>query len=187
MTATKERWMLLGTLVLAVLVTFCFAMPNYKTATTNVEESKRLEDRINKLERRQIEVQNLRDEYESLASQVENVYKKVPASPDTAQIVQALSLEVDGVHVLDQSFVAGTLTKKTAIQEDVFSAQPLAITMEADFNSIFRVIRLAETMGRLIRVSSVRITRPEREADSRSVTLEAAIGIHASFNPMESH
>ena len=66
MTARKERWMLIGTFVLAVLVTFCFAVPNYKTATTNVEEARRLEDRINKLERRQVEVQNLREEYDAL-------------------------------------------------------------------------------------------------------------------------
>ena len=187
MSATKERWMLICTFALLVLVLFCFAIPNYKIANNNVQEAKRLEDRINKLERRQIEVSQLREECEQLASEVKSTYKNVPLSPDAAQIVQALSLDVDGMHVLDQSFVAGTLIKKTAVQEDAFSVQPLAITMEADFNSIFRVIRLAETMGRLIRVSSVRITRPEREADSRSVTLEAAIGLHASFNPMESH
>ena len=187
MSAIKERWMLICTFALLVLVLFCFAIPNYKIANNNVQEAKRLEDRINKLERRQVEVSQLREECERLANEVRSTYKNVPLSPDTAQIVQALSLDVDGMHVLDQSFVAGALTKKTAIQEDVFSVQPLAITMEADFNSIFRVIRLAETMGRLIRVSSVRITRPEREADSGSVTLEAAIGLHASFNPMESH
>ncbi|MBC8203472.1 MAG: type 4a pilus biogenesis protein PilO [Planctomycetes bacterium] len=186
MTATKERWMLIGTFVLAVLVMFCFAIPNYKTATTNVEEAKRLEDRINTLERRQVEVQNLRDEYESLVSQVEIDYKKVPAAPDTAQIVQALSLEVDGVHVLDQSFVAGSTTNQTT-SEDSFSVQPLAITMEADFESIFSVIRQAESMGRLVRVSSVRITRPTGKTDSASAILEAAVGLHAPFNPMEGY
>ncbi|HJN71259.1 MAG TPA: type 4a pilus biogenesis protein PilO [Phycisphaerales bacterium] len=183
MTARKERWMLIGTFVLAVLVTFCFAVPNYKTATTNVEEARRLEDRINKLERRQVEVQNLREEYDALVLQVENEYKKVPASPDTAQIVQALSLEVDGMHVLDQSFVAGSTNNQT--KSGAFSVQPLAITMEADFESIFSVIRQAESMGRLVRVSSVRITRPDRDADSSSAILEAAVGLHAPFNPME--
>jgi Tfp pilus assembly protein PilO len=184
MTASKERWMLIGTFILAVLVTFCFAMPNYKTATTNAEEAKRLEDRINKLERRQIEVQKLRDEYESLALQVENEFKKVPTSPDTAQIVQALSLEVDGQLVLDQSFVAGTSTNQQT-DRDSFFVQPLAITMEADFDSIFSVIKQAESMGRLIRVSSVRIKRAGRKSDSSSATLEAAVGLHVPFNPME--
>ncbi len=186
MTATKERWMLIGTFVLAVLVMFCFAVPNYKTATTNVQEAKRLEDRINTLERRQVEVQNLRDEYESLVSQVETDYKKVPAAPDNAQIVQALSLDVDGVHVLDQSFVAGSTTNQKTT-EDSFSVQPLAITMEADFESIFAVIRQAESMGRLVRVSSVRIAQPGRNTDSDPTILEAAVGLHAPFNPMEGH
>jgi hypothetical protein len=186
MTATRERWMLIGTLVLAVLVVFCFAVPNYKTASVNIDEAKRLEDRINKLERRQVEVQNLRDEYDSLVFQIENEYKKVPSSPDTAQIVQALSLEVDGVHVLDQNFVAGSTNNRTT-SESSFSVQPLAITMEADFDSIFSVIQQAESMGRLVRVSSVRISRSERKADSASATLEAAVGLHAPFDPMEGH
>jgi hypothetical protein len=59
--------------------------------------------------------------------------------------------------------------------------------MEADFDSIFSVIQQAESMGRLVRVSSVRISRSERKADSASATLEAAVGLHAPFDPMEGH
>ena len=163
MTAVKERWMLIGTFTLAVLVLFCFAMPNYKTATFNAEEANRLEDRINKLERRQVEV------------------------PNTAQIVQALSLEVDGVHVVDQSFVAGSNTSKASKIEDSFFVQPLAITMESNFNSIFSVIQQAESMNRLIRISSIRISRPERDADHATVMLKATVGLHAPFDPLEAH
>jgi len=185
MSAAKERWMLLGTFVLVVLVLFCFAMPNYKTATFNAGEASRLEDRINKLERRQVEVQQMREEYETLVSQVHGEYKNVPGSPGTAQIVQALSLEVDGVHVVDQSFVAGSKSNKINKNEDAFFVQPLAITMEADFNSIFSVIEQAETLNRLIRVSSIRISRSERDADTTSVMLEAAVGLHVPYDSVE--
>ena len=187
MTAVRERWMLIGTFTLAVLVLFCFAMPNYKTATFNAEEANRLEDRINKLERRQVEVQQMREAYETLVSQVQAEYKHVPVLPNTAQIVQALSLEVDGVHVVDQSFVAGSTTIKASKIEDSFFVQPLAITIESNFDSIFSVIQQAESMNRLIRISSIRISRPERDADHATVMLKAAVGLHAPFDPLEAH
>lgn len=186
MSAIRERWMLFGTFVLAVIVMFCFAWPNYREAKINEDEALRLENRINRLERRQVEVQKMRESYESLEQQVHAEYKDVPTSPDTAKIVQELSYEVDGVHVLDQSFVAGsTLGKNTEGNKECFSVQPLAITMEADFDSIFSVIRKAESMKRLIRVSSVRIKRSERDADNATSTLDAAIGLHAPYEPME--
>lgn len=185
MTAMKERWMLIGTFTLAVLVMFCFAMPNYKTATFNTGEANRLEDRINKLEKRQVEVQQMRESYETLASQVQAECKRVPKTPNTAQIVQTLSLDVDGLHVVDQSFVAGANSVKSNETEDSFFLQPLAITMEADFDSIFSVIQQAESMNRLIRISSIRISRPEREANRSTVMLEAAVGLHAPFNYLE--
>ena len=129
----------------------------------------------------------MREAYESLVSQVQAEYKHVPVLPNTAQIVQALSLEVDGVHVVDQSFVAGSNTSKASKIEDSFFVQPLAITMESNFNSIFSVIQQAESMNRLIRISSIRISRPERDADHATVMLEAAVGLHAPFDPLEAH
>ena len=137
MSAAKERWMLVGTFALAVIVIFCFAWPNYRNATINEDEAKRLEDRINRLERRQVEVQQMRVAYESLAEQVREKYKRVPQSPETATIVQTLSLDVEGVRVLDQSFVAGSISSNnTATSEGSFLVQPFAITMKADFDSI---------------------------------------------------
>lgn len=188
MSAVKERWMMIGTFTLAVIVVFCFALPNYRTARTNVNEAGRLEDRISKLERRQVEVDQMRTAYEALEQQVQDRYKQVPRSPDIAQIVQALSMEVDGVHVMDQSFVAGSSSNRTTYSgTDSFSVQPLAITIEADFNSIFSVIRKAESMDRLIRVGSIRMSRQVNEALGMATTLEAAVGLHAPFDPKEDH
>jgi len=188
MSAAKERWMMIGTFTLAIIVVFCFAWPNYRTARTNVEEAGRLEDRISRLERRQVEVGQMRSTYKALEQRVQDRYKHVPTSPNTAQIVQVLSLDVDGIHVLDQSFVAGSTSKRTTYSgEDMFSVQPLAITIEADFNSIFSVIRKAESMDRLIRVSSIRISSQPSENLGVATTLEAAVGLHAPFDPREDH
>jgi hypothetical protein len=100
-----------------------------------------------------------------------------------SQIVQALSLEVDGQKVLDQSFTSGNSSLRTASNE--FSVQPLAVTLHADFESIFSVIQNVESMNRLVRVSSVRVNRREAEADSSLPALEAAIGLHAMYDGVE--
>ncbi len=183
MTATRERWMLFGTFVLSVLFVCFFIVPNYQNADRATEETSNLEARIQQLELRQAEVEKMRTEYQALRQQVNSDCKRVPSTPDMSQIVQALSLEVDGQKVLDQSFTSGNSTLKTA--KDEFSVQPLAVTLNADFESIFSVIQDVESMNRLVRVSSVRVTRREAEADQSLPALEAALGLHAMYDGVE--
>ena len=80
-----------------------------------------------------------------------------------------------------------TLFPYTTLFRSSFFVQPLAITMESNFDSIFSVIQQAESMNRLIRISSIRISRPERDADHATVMLKAAVGLHAPFDPLEAH
>ncbi len=183
MTATVERWVLLGTFVLSTLFVCFFIVPNYKSAKQSAHESKNLEARIQQLELRQAEVESMRFEYQNLEKQVERECKQVPSSPDMSQIVQALSLNVDGLKVLDQSFTSGTPSSKRTDGE--FAVQPLAVTLLADFDSIFSVIQSVESMDRLVRISSIRVTRKEAEADVSAPALEAAIGLHAMYDIME--
>ena len=183
MTATIERWMLLGTFVLSVLFVSFFILPNYKSAKLSSKEANSLEARIQQLELRQTEVAKMRSQYQDLKKQVEAECKRVPSTPDMSQIVQALSLNVDGHKVLDQSFTSGTTSMEGA--ERKFSVQPLAVTLYADFESIFSVIQNVESMDRLVRISSVRITRKETESDVLAPSLEAAIGLHAMYDIAE--
>ncbi len=183
MTATIERWVLLGTFVLSTLFVCFFIVPNYKSAKLSANESTNLESRIQQLELRQAEVESMRSDYQNLIKQVETECKYVPSSPDMSQIVQALSLNVDGLKVLDQSFTSGTLSSKRI--EGEFSVQPLAVTLLADFDSIFSVIQSVESMNRLVRISSIRVTRKEAEADASTPALEAVIGLYAMYDIME--
>jgi len=183
MSATRELWMLVGTFVLSVLFVCFFIVPNYQSAEQAMFESTNLETRIQQLELRQVEVEQMRSDYNDLKRQVTAECKLVPLTPDMSQIVQALSLEVDGQKVLDQSFTAGMTSLKP--KRDGFSVQPLAITLHADFDSIFSVIQNVESMNRLVRVSSIRLTRKESEADISTPALEAAIGLHAMYNNEE--
>ena len=183
MTATRELWMLIGSFVLSALFVCFFIVPNYKSAEQATVESVNLEVRIQQLELRQVEVEKMRSDYQSLKNQVNAECKRVPSTSDMSQIVQALSLEVDGHNVLDQSFTSGMTSMKPS--GEGFSAQPLAVTLHADFDSIFSVIQNVESMNRLVRVSSVRMTRKESDANVSAPALEASIGLLAMYNTVE--
>jgi len=183
MTATREIWMLFCTFVLTILFVCFFILPNYKSTDQAVIETVKLEARIEQLELRQFEVEQMRVDYQSLKHQVSEECKIVPTTPDISQIVQALSLEVDGHEVLDQSFTAGSASMKPTTVG--FSVQPLAVTLHAQFDSIFSVIQDVESMNRLVRVSSLRVTRKETQSDEFAPALEAAIGLHAMYDMME--
>tara|TARA_B100000959_G_scaffold196610_1_gene205583 strand:- start:73 stop:630 length:558 start_codon:yes stop_codon:yes gene_type:complete len=183
MTATRELWMLFGTFVLSVLFVCFFIVPNYKSADQASIEGSFLEARIQKLELRQAEVEKMRIDYEDIKQQINEECKLVPSTPDMSKIVQALSLEVDGFNVLDQSFTAGSTTMKQS--GEGFSVQPLAVTLHANFSSAFSVIQNVESMNRLVRVSSIRLTRKESEQDITAPLLEAAIGLHAMYDLVE--
>ena len=120
-------------------------MPNYKSADYASIEASNLEARIQKLELRQAEVEKMRIGYQDIRRHVNGECKLVPSTPDMSKIVQALSLKVDGQRVLDQSFTAGSTSMKPPTEG--FSVQPLAVTLHADFESIFSVIKNVESMN----------------------------------------
>jgi Tfp pilus assembly protein PilO len=173
--------MLAGTLLLTGLFVCFFIVPNYNIVTHASSEADVLEDRIEQLQRRQVEVEQMHRDFLEMQQKVQDKCKKVPTSPDMSQIVKSLSLEVDGRHVLDQSFTAGSITSHQKL-ENVFEVQPLAVTLHADFGSIFTVIENVESMDRLVQISSVRVSRKEADADETSPILEAAIGLHAMYD-----
>ena len=183
MTASKEKWMLFSMFVLAVLFVTFFIFPNYQEAGNANAEANGLEESIEQLERRQAEVEELRNELIELEAYARDECKYVPDSPDMSSIIKTLSLDIDGYKVVDQSFTAGVAPKQQ--NQDHFMMQPLAVTMQSDFDSIYNIIQNVETMNRFVKISSLRITRSEKEASIEAPTLDAAIGIHAMYDTME--
>ena len=181
MTATRERWMLAGTLLLTILFVCFFIVPNYNIVAHASSEADVLEDRIEQLQLRQVEVEQMHRDFKAMQAKVHDKCKQVPSTPDMSQIVKSLSLEVDGRHVLDQSFTAGSITSHPKL-ENVFEIQPFAVTLHADFGSIFTVIENVESMDRLVQISSVRVSRKEADADETAPVLEAGIGLHAMYD-----
>ncbi|MBI69142.1 MAG: hypothetical protein CMJ38_03845 [Phycisphaerae bacterium] len=183
MSASKEKWMLFSTFVLVVLFVTFFIFPNYQEANSANAEAQSLEESVEQLERRQAEVEELRNELIELEAYVQDECKFVPDSPDMSSIIKSLSLDIDGYKVVDQSFTAGVAPKQQS--HDNFMMQPLAVTMQSDFSSIYNIINNVETMNRFVKISSLRITRSEKEASIEAPTLDAAIGIHAMYDAME--
>ena len=184
MTATRERWMLVVTLLLTILFTSLFIAPNYNVALHASSESDVLEARIEQLHRRQVEVEQMYLDFKAMKKQVQDECKHVPSTPDMSQIVKTLSLDVDGRYVLDQSFTAGPIVAQPQ-EGNAFVVQPLAVTLHAGFEEIFSVIKNVESMNRLVQVSSVRMSRKQADADETAPVLEAAIGLHAYFDMEE--
>ena len=184
MTATRERWMLICTFLLTALFVFSFIAPNYNVASHASSESNILDGRIEQLQLRKVEVEKMRLDLKSMKSKIEEKCKLVPSTSDMSQIVKALSLEVDGHHVLDQSFTAGLITGHPKMN-NVFEAQPLAVTLNADFESIFTVIQNVESMNRLVQISSIRISRDESAVDETTPLLEASMGLNAMYDMEE--
>lgn len=185
--STKKHCLLVAGAVAFVLLAggLAFVWPSYR-------QTKAIDDQVGRLQRK---IDGLAGETETLVRlvrdvgeaqrQVDEELKQVPAAPEIASLMPQLSLPVDGERVLDQTFNAGNPVEAVPGDPDAPQAVPVIIEMQATFDSIFAILRAAETMDRLIRVTSVRIAceRPDEEQDQDILT--ASIGLDAIYDPSE--
>lgn len=185
MNVSKEKWVLIFLFALATSFIVLFIVPNYKKAGVASKEASELKLRIAQLERRQVEVNNLRAELEALRLYVDSTCKEVPKVPGMSRIVQELSLDIDGKEVADQSFTSGAIQSQKLGQ--AFQMQPLAISMKANFDSIYSIIKKVEYMNQFVQIGSLQITRSEGDVNLEAPFLHAAIGLRALYDSKEMH
>jgi hypothetical protein len=161
----------------------------------NYEESKRLNtqiaslySRMNSFARQAERVDVLARGVRALERQVNAELKLIPATPDAELLIGKLSLPIDGHTILDQTFTTGQAGSAAPGTPIAAQALPLSVEMQAEFEAIFATLRLAETMDRLVRVTSVRVERdPQaraKEEDSvNRPLLMASIGLEAVYEP----
>jgi hypothetical protein len=91
---------------------------------------------------------------------------------------------VDGANVRDQMFDAGD--PKDAVYGSELSTQvtPLTIDMEARFDAVFALLRTAESMDRLLRISTVQVVCNRVDEDDEPFT-KATVVLEAVYNPPE--
>ena len=133
------------------------------------------------------EMAQLRAESQELAGHKTGL-KKIPASKsaDVAGLIGLLSLPADGVNVFDQTFLRGEPKEAVPGTDSPYRAQPLTIDMQARFDAIFRLMQMAESQDRLLRVTSVSIVAERRGDENQpqgQPLAKATVVVEAIYEP----
>ncbi len=175
-----------GLVVIVLLGGAVLVWPSNREAGVLTEQIARLQKKITALSIRNKQVAQLDREVKEAARRRDAQCKRIPTSPQIADLIGRLSQEVDGVTVRDQRFTAGEPYAATIGVESAVRAAPLTVDMVARFDSVFALIRAVETMDRLVRVALVRLHRPREADDTEDGPLVAAtIRLEVVFEPLQ--
>jgi Tfp pilus assembly protein PilO len=174
-------------LALALVVSLgglLLAWPAYRKAATLNNQTKELRAKGERYDLQAAEIAQLSADLEEATRRVETRLKLIPETPDIAGLMRVLSLAVDGSNVRDQMFDAGD--PKDAAPGSDLSAQvtPLTVDLEARFDAVFALLRAAESMDRLLRVSSIRVVS-NRPDDEDNAFTKTTVVLEAVFDPPE--
>ena len=100
--------------------------------------------------------------------------------------MRKLSFNVDDFSVRDQTLTAGAEGEAVQGVPTSEKALPLTVQMQANFDSIFALIRIAESMDRLVRVTSIHVhSEEEDEMAAMRGLLNATIVLEAIYDSGE--
>lgn len=179
-------WAGLGMAILLGLGVATVIWPNYRQAATTRKHVAELRQKIGSIEIQNREVQRLDSDVTKLRSRVANELKLIPEAPASAALIGKLSQPVDNITVMDQQIMTGSPSEAIIGGKTSVQAMPLTVDMEATFDSIFALIQNAESIGRLVRVSSVRILckRDEKSATANDPPIvKATVVLEAIYDP----
>lgn len=179
----------LGFAILAMLLVvglggLLLAWPSYRQAAAINHQAETLRRKGENYTAQAEEITALTAELNAAQHRIDAELKAVPDSPDIAGLMRVLSLPVDGVSVRDQTFTAGHPKPAVASSELSAMVVPLTVEMEARFDSIFALIRVAESMHRLLRVSSVNVVCERQDLIDERFG-RASIVLEAVYDPAE--
>jgi Tfp pilus assembly protein PilO len=163
--------------------------PNYREMFALQGRIAELDTKIAGLEENTRAVEQLAGEVEQAQRRMESELKVIPVAPDVADLIRKLSLPVDGVNVVDQTFTAGTSNELDLGEAGTVTCMPLSVDMAATFDSVFALMRASESMSRLLRVSSVKVVCKREAKEDRAdgvPVLEASLGLQAIYAPATS-
>ena len=107
---------------------------------------------------------------ERLQAEHDAICLHVPDRPDVANLMNHLSVGVDGVAVLDQTF---TVRGTPDVGDDRFEVLPLVVELERP--ACIDVIRRVEALDRLVRVTSVRMSSNQHSMERGGSTITASV------------
>lgn len=178
---TGERIGILATLLGAGLLLWFSAWPDWTLADTREAQLIELERKVGEISQAETalaaETQRLAD----ARARRDESCRHVPSTADVAGLMQALSLEVDGHTVRDQTF---TVMDRAAQEGDRFEVLPLRVEVESDFESVWSVLERAEGLPRLVRVSGLemKLVNQDRPIDG-SQPIHASLALDVVYAP----
>ena len=180
---SNNRQILFGAIGLIVHVTVRNPFDRGEAATVRHQVAD-LRTKIERLSDQNHQLMQLNQQVEQLQRHVSTDYKTIPASPEVAELIRKLSLPVDGVSVMDQTFTASSAEEVAVGGKSPLKSLPLKVEMTATFDSIFALVRAAESMNQLMRVSSLKVIckRDDKTSDMAPM-LNASVGLDALFDP----
>lgn len=180
MTRQRLELILFFAVVFAVLLTTAiFTWPNYARGNALQSEMRGLSEKIGHLDDAERDVASRRDALRELREDHAAACRHVPDHPDVANLMNHLSIGVDGVAVLDQTFtVRGT---PDGAAEDRFKILPLVVELETSFSHAFDVIRRVEALDRLVRVRSVRMAGDMDTLNGNGAMIKTSVGLDVVY------
>jgi hypothetical protein len=174
------------------------AWPAHRETRAVKQQLSDLMGRLDMVDMLALDVEDLATRLQAAERKVTNEIKVIPENPDLAELMRRLSLRVDGETVVDQTFTAGNpfpvLPQDEKSQggspvppelDPAPTAMPLAIDVVGSFDSVFSILRHAESMNRLIRIGTLRIIcdRSEKTAHRNEPMVTASIGLEVVYVP----
>jgi len=173
-----EQCYLAGLGVVVLVSVFAFIWPNYQRASEVSLEIQSLEGKIGRLEDAKESLQIETVAVSELQARQAAQCREVPVDARVAELVRALSLDVDGVKVSDQTFaVSGR--RENVDGNGRFDGLSMVVELQADFEQICSVIDRCATMRHLVRVTGLDLALDAKQPGTGQ--LAASISIDAIY------
>ena len=155
--------------------------PSYREASRHNRRTLLLHHKGQNYDAQARRIAKLTKQVEKMTHRIETELKAIPDKPGISDLMSRLSMPIDGVHVYNQAFSAGDPREAVPGGDLPVRVQPLTVEMDARFDSIFALIRRAESMDRLLRVSSISIAVDR--TNTQDTVARASIVLEAVFDP----
>jgi Tfp pilus assembly protein PilO len=177
-----ERIAITCTIIGAAVLTWQLTWPDWQSADQRAERIAELERKVGGLAKAESSLVAETTRLASARSRRDRECRVIPTTANVAALMQALSLEVDGHVVRNQTF---TVMDRPSKEASRFEVLPVQIEMEADFDNVWSVLERAEELPRLLRVSGLEIAMYDREhpVESGPQPLRATLAIDVVYAP----
>lgn len=179
---TLEQGYLVLLAIMILVAVIGFIWPNYSRASRISSQISSLESKIGRLEDARFSLDAQTRAVRELDMVRKSNYRHVPKNAQVAELVRAISLDVDGRDVADQTFtVSGR--RENVDGNGRYEGLAMIVDLEAGFEQICSVIDRCAGHSDLIRITGLDISTGRNQIGSER--LKASISIDAIYQAKE--